>query len=149
MTDIDIKLIADELGIYDIGIADNGDFVLDDSFDTSIIVSLFTDARADESEQSIPERRRGWWGDLFEAEPIGSKLWLLDQAKRTQPKLNSAKGHAQDALSWLLSDNYAKSINITSSFITNGLNLDIILERFNSQKENITFNLWEESAYAN
>ena len=149
MTNIDIKLIADSNGIYDIGIDSDGDLTKDDSFDTSIIVSLFTDARADESEQSIPERRRGWWGDLFEAEPIGSKLWLLDQAKRTQSKLNSAKGYAQDSLSWLVSDNYAKSINITSNFIENGLNLDIIFERFNSQKENGTFNLWEESEYAN
>jgi phage gp46-like protein len=149
MTNIDIKLIADELGIYDIGIDSDGDLTKDDSFDTSIIVSLFTDARADESEQSIPERRRGWWGDLFNDAPIGSKLWLLYQAKRTQPKLNSAKGYAQDSLSWLVSDKYAKSISITSNFIENGLNLDIIFERFNSQKENGTFNLWEGSAYVN
>lgn len=147
MTDIDIKLIADTNGIYDIGIDSDGDLTKEDSFDTSILLSLFTDARADESEQAIPEMRRGWWGNLFEDYEYGSKLWLLDQAKRTQSKLNQSKSYAENALNWLVDDNYAKSVNIASNFIENGLKLNITLERLNSKDQNLTFNLWEGSAY--
>lgn len=55
----------------------------------AVLVALNTDATADANE-ILPDPRsddhRGWWGDLdaqkiWNAWPIGSKLWLLTRAK--------------------------------------------------------------------
>ena len=54
MTKRDIKLFQ-ENGFFDIGI-ENGDFIAEDGFDTAIWVSLFTDARADESQVVLTAR---------------------------------------------------------------------------------------------
>ncbi len=62
MPGLDFKLVRLANNIWDIGVDLDGDFLTEDAFDTSIIVSLQTDARADASEVFEPERRRGWPG---------------------------------------------------------------------------------------
>ena len=50
-------------GAYDIQIASNGDILTQDFFDTYILVSLFSNRRANESEVLVPELRGGWIGN--------------------------------------------------------------------------------------
>ena len=93
MTGIDAKLVEIGGGLYDIQLGDDGDILTEDAFDTAIIVSIFSDRRADESEALIPEMRRGWIGN--ESTPgieIGSKLWLYEQARLTRTILDIQKG---------------------------------------------------------
>ena len=78
----DIVLIL-ENGSFDL-VIENGDFKNEEGFDTAIWVSLFTDARASESQVLIPENRRGWLGNLVsdvEERQLGSFLWLVEQRK--------------------------------------------------------------------
>ena len=49
-TKVDIALLEDDDGIYDVSIGDDGDFVPCYGFDTSITMSMFTEARADKGD---------------------------------------------------------------------------------------------------
>lgn len=101
---------------------------------TLALISLFTDARADESD-TLPDGStdlRGWPGDTFYSEPWGSKLWLLYREKMTTDVRNKAVKYAEDALAWMLRDNgegvVAKSVQVTGSipkFQTLALNVVI------------------------
>lgn len=101
---------------------------------TLALISLFTDARADDSD-TLPDNSddlRGWPGDTFSSAPWGSKLWLLYREKMTTEVRNKAVKYAQDALAWMLRDDgygvTAKSVVVTGSipkFQTLALNIAI------------------------
>lgn len=132
---------------FDLSIKD-GDFESVNNFDTSIIVSLFSDKRADASEVGSSHLRRGWWGDLFNDDPTfqsGSKLWLLDQARLTENILNSAIDYARNSLQWLVDDNLADNIQVTGILQENGIRLNIVIFRGQSKVFNRFFDLWQNS----
>ncbi len=145
---IDLALAKDPItGLLDLSIV-NGDFTLVDSFDTSLTVSLFADARADASEVPSAELRRGWWGNQFDDDlefDLGSKLWLLDQARRTQATLNSAIGFAQNSLQWLVDDGHAKRVEVTGVFTSQGIRLTVTIFRDQNRVETRNFDLWENT----
>lgn len=144
---VDLKLTKDSEGVYDINFQSNGDFELEEGFDTAILMSLFQNKRLDESEQPIPQYRGGWWGnELNEVTgyEIGSKLWALD-GRRTQNTLNQAIDYARDSLQWFIDDGLLKDINVTGEFQTNGITLEITLIRFNNKSETLFFDLWENT----
>ena len=76
---MDIKLTPEQFGIGTIEILGNGyDVAIDDGFNTAVYISLFTDQRVDdESLLDDKNDRRGYWADVFDEKPMGSKLWLL------------------------------------------------------------------------
>lgn len=101
---------------------------------TLALISLFTDARADDSDTLPDDSKdlRGWPGDSFYSEPWGSKLWLLYREKMTTDVRNKAVKYAEDALAWMLRDSgngiVAKSVKVTGSipkFQTLALNVVI------------------------
>ena len=101
MSGIDIALIQDERGNFDIGIdPDTGDFLLASGFDTGLTMSLFCERRPDASEVPTAELRRGWGGNEVGPEgfEIGSKLWLTYQSRKTQATLNLVIDYARTAL---------------------------------------------------
>ncbi len=99
-----------------------GDWVLSgalietgDDLQTAVLLSLFTD-RVAEADDVIPDGtsdRRGWWGDAYESNPIGSRLWLLDRAKGTAETVASARDYIVEALQWLIDDGVVASFEIT------------------------------------
>jgi phage gp46-like protein len=81
--------------------------------ETAVVLSLFTDRVAAEDDAS-PDGSgdpRGWWGDDTQ-QPIGSRLWLLQRAKRTQETLSLAQSYIEEALKWLIDDGVAASIDV-------------------------------------
>lgn len=145
---IDIALFQDKsTGLYDVEFA-NGDFVTVDSFDTSLTVSLMADARASSSQVPRAELRRGWWGNQFNDDPsfeVGSKLWLLSQARKTQDTLNSAIDFAKNALQWVINDNHAKGINVTGKPTDTGIQLTVVIDRGASTTETKYYDLWNNT----
>ncbi|HDS8578266.1 TPA: phage GP46 family protein [Klebsiella variicola] len=112
-------------------IAQNGtDMLTDDSLTSDVIISLFTDRRALDSDE-IPggdTDRRGWWGDSFRTRPIGSRLWLLSREKTLQSVLDRAAEYALEALLWMKEAQCVKKISVASSHPVAGwLQLDIEL----------------------
>jgi len=114
----DIKIVT-TVGSYIEGDLkfENGDLVRENGLTTAVIISLFTDRRADEDDQiDNPDDRRGWWGDLLEEDDqIGSKLWQLERAKTTPETMTKAKQYIKDALQWMLDDGVCSKINVTMS----------------------------------
>jgi len=153
MTDVDILVEQDPLtGIFEIGIGDDGDFAKTEGFDTSIAMSLFTDKRASGSEVPASDLRRGWWGVLFNGVfPLfeeGSKIWLLEQARKTQDTLNDAIDFANESLQWLITDDHAKSIDVQGEFTDNGILLTITIFRDQSVVESKSFEFWQNTGSA-
>lgn len=107
---------------------------VDGTVSALVLISLFTDARADESD-TLPDMSddlRGWPGDTFYDAPWGSKLWLLYREKLTTDVRNRAVKYAEDALAWMLQDQgdgpLAQKVSVTGSiprFQTLALNIVI------------------------
>ena len=137
---VDVKLTNN-----DISFAANGDFELIDSFETSLEVSLFADARADANEVPTPQLRRGWWGNLFLDVETGSKLWFLAQASNTPLRLSQSINYARLALQWLIDDDFADNVNVTGTQDTNGIALNISIEKNGSVITERTYDLWRNT----
>lgn len=107
--------------MYDINILD-ADLEFVNNFDTNLQMSLLCERRADDSEIAEPELRRGWFGNELSDTPgfeIGSKLWLLSQARLTQNTLNLAINYARESLQWLIDDRLVRDIDVEASISGN------------------------------
>lgn len=155
-TPIDLKLIGTNLDgssvkdFFDIGIASSGDFQLEDGFDTNLIMSLFCERRAAPYEVSTPQYRRGWWGNTtsdVQGFEIGSKLWLLDQARLTTGTVRLSEQYAYEGLKWLVSDGYLAGLSVSATPTINEdtpyISLQIILTRSDNTVEYKYFSVWE------
>lgn len=143
----DVKLVQTPDLIFDFPIADDGDFELVDSFDTSLQMSIFCERRASSSEVSEAIRRRGWIGNVFTDFPgfeIGSKIWLFEQARMTNDTFNGINNAAVDSLQWLIEDGFA--IDIASSIEgmtrTGRVDLKVTIFASSSLVEERFFSLW-------
>lgn len=111
------------------------DLELDEGLQTAVVISLFTDRRADEGDvlPGLGDDRRGWWGDAFPlvaGDKIGSKLWLLAREKQTPAALGRAEQYAREALAWLVEDQVASRVDVTASAPSRGvLQLDVSIQR--------------------
>lgn len=119
----DIALVMSEYG-GDI-VIDGFDVQRDDGFETSVNISLFTDARA--SVDLIPaelpkDDLRGWWGDIGNnpGDNTGSLLWLLKREKQVPTTLSRARQYCQDALKWMTEDRVATRIEVATEWIATG-----------------------------
>lgn len=106
----------------------NGDLAQDGGFDTAVLLSLFTDRRANDGD-ILPDgetSRRGWWGDEFSDDPtdkVGSRLWLLSRAKQVPQTLLAAKDYCAEALQWMLDDLAADAVDVTAEYAFRGVML--------------------------
>ena len=90
----------------------NNDIETHEGLETAILLSLFTD-------------RGGWWGDPV----LGSRLYLLARSKREQSVLSQAVDYAVEALSWLVEDRVASSVNVSAEFIPGGFGIAVDVTR--------------------
>ena len=132
MTDLTLAFAGVEIGTADL-LMEAGGLATDDGLRSAIIVSLFTDARAD-VDDTMPAHgdRRGWWGDVAPAadrDVTGSKLWLLDREKIVAKALASARDYATAALAWLTEDRVAASVEIETAAIGATLALGVTVVR--------------------
>lgn len=145
---LDIALIQDDNGLFDIALNGFGDLESVDDFSSAIDVSLLSDARADESQISNPERRRGWIGDV--ASPVagrklGSLNWTLEQARVTQSTINKARNFSADALQWFVDDGLASNVDVTASrgASTSSIGLTIVFTAPNGDISSRFIKLWQ------
>lgn len=123
---------SNESMIGDLALGSDGQLASDESLETAILHSLFTDARAGDDDP-LPwpdDGRRGWWGSLAmgTGENYGSKLWLLRREKLSPPVQARAREYAQEALAWLVRDGHAKAVRVIAEKLrrdTLGLNVEI------------------------
>lgn len=151
----DIALVlASDGGSADIAMIDS-DIASDAGLETAAILSLMLDRRAE--VDNIPPSGditdlRGWWADEFlepEGDHIGSRLWLLDRAKRTGETAKRAEEYVREALQWLLDDRVVASIDVTIELVDEDLRVAISLNRAGKSPIQLRFaHVWEAQAAA-
>lgn len=130
-------------------IDENGDLRHDETFHSFINVSLFSDRRADKSEIEQAQKRRGWEGDEFltlEDYLIGSKLWLLEQARNTIDTKNKAVEIVFNALEHFTKTDFCDRIEVTGERILPSI-LKITANFFveNNIIHSFTFDVWQKT----
>lgn len=112
------------------------DIASDAGLETAVLLSLFTDRRADDDDVppgGDPTDRRGWWADQFlpvEGDRIGSRLWLLDRSTLTGETARLAEEYVREALAWMLEDLVVSGIDVTIDTSTRGaMFIDVALQR--------------------
>jgi len=142
---VDIALIAGVDGVYDIAIGDDGDLVPTYGFDTSMIMDLLCEERANEGEVLLAARRRGWLGNESSDVPgfeVGSKLWLEYQQRQTSEVRNAIVDAAQKSLSWYV-PTYCKEVRVSGLLENDGISLTIVIVRKSGKVDKLYFRLWE------
>lgn len=107
-----------------------GDLVAGNELSTLVLISLFTDRRAN-ADDKLPDGidPRGWWSDAMDGSKIGSRLWLLERARNLPETLRLAKDYATEALQWLVKDGIAKKVLVTAVAVGNCKNtLGLLVE---------------------
>jgi len=142
----DIVLQKDDDGIFDLVIDDDGDFLTNDFLDTSLLRSIYGERRALPNEVPIPQKRRGWIGNLNRDYEDGSKVWLFEQSELSRSTINGVKSEIENGLEWLLDFDAALSYNVSVS-ITDELSMlaEISIQRSLSKTDNRYFVLFENS----
>ena len=142
---MDIRLARNGL-LFDLAL-DGADLAPDTSLETAVVLSLFTDRRAEPGDIPAGEDPKGWWGDSFaEADDrIGSRLWLLPREKLLPETAERARGYAREALQWLLDDGIAAGVDVTAELHRpDRLSLAIVLRRPDGRQETYQYHdLWE------
>lgn len=117
-----------EIGFFDVGgncvdlVIENGDLKADNSFETAVLISLFTDRFV--PTEDLPEGNtdsRGWWADLISNpsnDLIGSRLWTLGRSKVNFDLEASLEDFVREALNWLIEDGIADRLDITATKIS-------------------------------
>ena len=143
----DIATLAGDLSL------DGPDLATDTGLETAVLISLFTDRRA-EADDALPggadSDRRGWWGDalpMIEGHRIGSRLWLLGREKVTTETLRRAEEYGREALAWLLDLGIASRIETLAEAQESRLALRITIHRPQGDALSWAYdNLWEGQA---
>lgn len=117
--------------IYDLISADvritNNDLEGDEGLETAVLLSLFTDRRANDND-IIPDGtsdKRGCWFDQFSVadnDLHGSRLWLLSREKQLQIVLEKAKDYTEECLKWMIEDRVTDTIIV----VTEALKPDVL-----------------------
>lgn len=110
----------------------NGDLEGDQGLLTAVIISLFSDRRANDDDPlpdervGLPSDLRGWWGDLLEDDApyaenaLGSRLWLLWREKDMDSVVARARQYAEESLQWLIRDGRVSGLHVTASRVSKG-----------------------------
>lgn len=114
----DYGLFLDSDGIIDIAFVP-GDVAADDGLETSVLISLFSDARSpQELIEAIDQDGdlRGYWGDLASEDQTGSLLWTVKRAKQLQKVLAQVRSYAMASLQWMIDDKVAERVEVQTSY---------------------------------
>lgn len=131
----DLALAWDEQqGAADLALID-GDLASDAGLETAVLLSIFTDRRAqpdDVPPSGDPADRRGWWADELadvEGDLIGSRLWLLDRSVNNNETARRAEEYVREALAWMVDDRVVSSIDVQIDTTPTGLLIGLTLQR--------------------
>jgi len=109
--------------------------------------SLFTDARADDSD-TLPvgeTDRRGWWADAFaDGDNFGSLIWLHMRKGLSARVVEDIRQAAADALVWLVDDGIAAAVDVTAERSGGTLALGVVVTAPDGTTDEYRYRgLWE------
>ncbi len=141
MSDLALRWSSTEFAA-DLAVEAN-DLVRDDGLETAVLLSLFTDRRADDGDP-LPDAqtdRRGWWGDdvpPIEGDRIGSRLWLLSREKESQGTLSRVEEYSREALRWLIDDLVVERVDVRAEIPRRGM-LGLSVTIYRPQADPVTY----------
>jgi len=139
-------IIRQDKGYYDFEWSENGDLPVDQALDTTILMAIYEEVRANSSEIAVDSLRRGWIGN--ESTPgfeQGSKMWMFEQERITTSMLAELGTVINNGLKWLIDDNIAISTSATASLKNGEIVVDIIFERPSGEIEKKLYPLWNNT----
>ena len=118
MTDIALRVVSapGEPLRFDIAL-EGHDLATDSGLRTAVLLSLFTDRRAEDDDALEDDDRRGWWADPKR----GSRLYLLKRAKETADVPVRAKFYAEEALAWFVEEGVVRSVTVEAAWVRRGV----------------------------
>jgi phage gp46-like protein len=120
-------------GVADIAITAD-DVAKDSGLRTAVILSLFTDRRA-EPDDDLPAGdgdRRGWWADEFapvEGDLMGSRLWLLARSAQRPDLPLRVEEFVREGLEWMIGDRVVNSVDVEVASTPGELGFRVVLSR--------------------
>lgn len=153
----DIKFYYENETAEDIGPAvvriTGADLHRDPGFETAVLISLFSDARAREQD-ALPqghESRSGYFGSLVAGSEVGSRLWLLCRSVIDETTLRHVEQYCKDALQWMIDDRVASSVEaVASRGGINQVNFFVRISRPATNDVSLKFFVnWEHQIYGN
>lgn len=141
----DVRMILGADNIYDLELDEQGDLSNGDFFDTSLTYALLGERRASPSEVPQSQLRRGWIGNQNSDFENGSKLWLFEQARKTQTTLNGLTTAAFNGVSYFIEDGLVQNIEVNSVFTNDGAAIEVVVIRFDSEVDRRFFKLWDNT----
>tara|TARA_R110001606_G_scaffold136528_1_gene274103 strand:- start:3391 stop:3807 length:417 start_codon:yes stop_codon:yes gene_type:complete len=125
-----------EKGYYDID-AENGDFALTYDIDTSILLNVLGENRAENSLISNPLNRRGHFLSELNGEVVGSDVWIYaKQSSNNEDDLGLYQSLIAESLNWLLEKGIVKKVAVAVTISTgNKLLINITITRNNDSEQ--------------
>jgi len=139
-------IIRQDKGYYDFEWSDDGDISVDQALDTTILMAIYEQVRANSSEIAVDNLRRGWIGN--ESTPgfeQGSKFWMFEQERITTSMLAELGTVINNGLQQLVNDNIAISTSTNASLKNGEIVVEVILERPSGKIERKLFPLWDKT----
>lgn len=93
--------------------SEDGVFAIENGVISSILISLFTDARVSGD--------RGFWASSFEGIDFGSKLWSLMRETQSSESLELARRWTEQALNWIVDDGLVQDLSVNVSYPKRGV----------------------------
>lgn len=126
----------------------NGDLGFGNDLYTSVLISLFTNMRNNDDTLPANAYKGGWFGDAWNDQLIGSRLYLLNRAKKIndQQLLNEAQDYCDEALAWLITDGIASEVDSLAFWLSpNQLGLNVTITEPNQVTSTLQFGWsWRE-----
>jgi phage gp46-like protein len=134
-------------------VVEDDDLEADAGLHTALLLSLFTDRRAEDDDELPSEGgdRRGWWADELsevDGDLFGSRLWLLDRSARRVDVIPLAEDAAREAVAWLVDDGVVERIDVTAE-LGGQLDLGLLVTVYRPAAGPTTFrfaHVWEAMA---
>lgn len=113
----------------DIVRTDGGNLETDEGLETAVVTSLFSDARAQESDGIDPTADpRGYWAAKYldGGGEYGSRLWILRRNKLTKANLLLAQEYAREALQWMIDVGVAADVVVTAKRMAGKIDVAVL-----------------------
>jgi phage gp46-like protein len=118
---------SDGVPVSSVDVLQTFSLALEDTLQTAIGLSLFSDGRAGDGEGiGLPSGdRRGWVGDEFQdgGDSFGGLLWLVLSGKVMDDVLARAKFYATEALGWMVRDGIAANVVVDVAWVNDRLTI--------------------------
>ncbi len=128
-------------------VIENGDLKPDNSFETSVLISFFSDRFVEIEDLPFGSTDpKGWWADLISkplTDLIGSRLWTLDRAKTNTTLEASLEEFARECLNWMIEDGIADRLEVIATTISRE-RTDVAVRIFKPDGDDIPFQfVWD------